>query len=65
MERERWLKIERLYHGALEREASARPEFLRVASIILVCPKCQHKRAGVADRGLLPNLSPPICNTLQ
>ena len=31
MERERWLKIERLYHGALEREASARPEFLHQA----------------------------------
>ena len=31
MERERWLKVESLYHGALEREASARPEFLRQA----------------------------------
>jgi hypothetical protein len=38
---------------------------VRVASIILVCPKCRRKRAGVAERGLLPNLSPPICNTLQ
>jgi serine/threonine protein kinase/Tfp pilus assembly protein PilF len=31
VERERWLKVESLYHGALEREASARPEFLRQA----------------------------------
>jgi hypothetical protein len=38
---------------------------VRVASIILVCPKCRRKRAGVAGRALLPNLSPPICNTLQ
>ena len=31
MEHERWLKIETLYHSALEREESARPEFLRLA----------------------------------
>jgi serine/threonine protein kinase/Tol biopolymer transport system component len=31
VERERWLKVESLYHGALEREASTRPEFLRLA----------------------------------
>ncbi len=31
MERERWLKVESLYHDALEREASARPRFLREA----------------------------------
>jgi serine/threonine protein kinase/Tol biopolymer transport system component len=33
VERERWLKVESLYHGALEREASARPEFLRQACV--------------------------------
>ena len=42
-----------------------RVEGERVASIILVCPKCRRKRAEVTDRGLLPNFSPPICNTLQ
>jgi len=31
LERERWLKIERLYHGAREREASERSEFLAEA----------------------------------
>jgi eukaryotic-like serine/threonine-protein kinase len=31
VEPERWLKVESLYHGALRREASARPEFLRQA----------------------------------
>ena len=31
MERERWLKVESLYHDALEREASERPRFLREA----------------------------------
>jgi hypothetical protein len=31
VERERWLKVESLYHDALEREAGARPEFLRQA----------------------------------
>ena len=31
MERERWLKVERLYHGAREREASERSQFLREA----------------------------------
>ena len=31
MERERWLKVESLYHGALEREASERPRFLSEA----------------------------------
>jgi hypothetical protein len=38
---------------------------VRVASIILVCPKCRRKRAGVADRGLLPSLSRPVCDALQ
>jgi len=31
VERERWLKVESLYHGALEREASERPRFLSEA----------------------------------
>jgi serine/threonine protein kinase len=31
VERERWLKIERLYHGALERQASGRAQFLAQA----------------------------------
>ncbi len=31
MERERWLKIERLYHAAREREAGERPRFLAEA----------------------------------
>jgi len=31
VERERWLKVETLYHSALERGAGERPEFLRVA----------------------------------
>jgi Tol biopolymer transport system component len=31
VERERWLKIERLYHGAREREASERSKFLAAA----------------------------------
>jgi serine/threonine protein kinase len=31
VERERWLKIERLYHGALERQANERSQFLAEA----------------------------------
>jgi len=36
-----------------------------VASIILVCPKCRRKRGEVGGKGFLPNLSPPLCDTLQ
>jgi len=37
----------------------------RVASIILVCPKCQRKRAKVGQKQFLSNLSPPVCDVVQ
>jgi Zn finger protein HypA/HybF involved in hydrogenase expression len=37
----------------------------RVASIILVCPKCRRKRAKVGKEEFLCNLSPPVCNPAQ
>ncbi len=37
----------------------------RVASIILVCPKCQRKRARVGQKQFLRNLSPPVCDAVQ
>jgi Zn finger protein HypA/HybF involved in hydrogenase expression len=37
----------------------------RVASIILVCPKCRRKRAKVGEKESLRSLSPPVCNALQ
>jgi hypothetical protein len=37
----------------------------RVASIILVCPKCRRKRAKVGEEEFLPNFSPPACNVVQ
>lgn len=42
-----------------------RVEGKHVANIILVCPKCRRKRAEVGDKEFLPNLSPPLCDTLQ
>jgi hypothetical protein len=32
----------------------------RVASIILICPNCRHKRPELADRKFLHNLSPHV-----
>jgi hypothetical protein len=37
----------------------------RVASIILVCPKCRRKRAEVREKRFLRNLSPPVCGAVQ
>ena len=37
----------------------------RVASIILVCPKCRRKRAGVQEKEFLPNFPPPVCGAIQ
>jgi hypothetical protein len=37
----------------------------RVASIILVCPICQRKRAKVGQKQFLRNLSPPVCDAVQ
>lgn len=37
----------------------------RVASIILVCPKCRRKRTEAARKQLLRNLSPPVCGAVQ
>jgi hypothetical protein len=37
----------------------------RVASIILVCPKCRRKRAKVGEEEFLRDLSPPACNVVQ
>ena len=42
-----------------------RVEGARVASIILVCPKCQRKRAEAGKKQFLRNLSPPVCNAVQ
>jgi Zn finger protein HypA/HybF involved in hydrogenase expression len=41
-----------------------RVEGERVASIILICPKCRRKRAKVSEKRFLPNLSPPVCNAI-
>jgi Zn finger protein HypA/HybF involved in hydrogenase expression len=40
-------------------------EGARVASIILVCPKCRRKRAKVGEEAFLRKLSPPPCNVVQ
>jgi hypothetical protein len=37
----------------------------RVASIILVCPKCRRKRANAGEEEFLHKLSPPVCNPAQ
>ena len=37
----------------------------RVASIILVCPKCQRKRAKEGEKEFLRNVPPPVCNAVQ
>jgi hypothetical protein len=37
-----------------------RVEGERVASIILICPKCRHKRPELAEREFLHNLSPHV-----
>ena len=37
----------------------------RVASIILICPKCRRERAKVSEEEFLRNLSPPVCDTVQ
>ena len=37
----------------------------RVASIILVCPKCRRKRAESARKHYLRKLSPPVCDAVQ
>jgi Zn finger protein HypA/HybF involved in hydrogenase expression len=37
----------------------------RVASIILVCPKCRRKRAKVSEEDVLRSFSPPACNVVQ
>ena len=42
-----------------------RVEGERVASIILVCPKCRRKRAKVGEGEFLRNLSPPVCDAIQ
>jgi Zn finger protein HypA/HybF involved in hydrogenase expression len=42
-----------------------RVEGERVASIILVCPKCRRKRAKVGAEEFLRNLSPPVCDAVQ
>jgi hypothetical protein len=42
-----------------------RVEGNRVASIILVCPKCRRKRGEVGDKGFLPNLSSRVCDAVQ
>ena len=39
-----------------------RVEGERVASIIVVCPKCQHERAEVGEDEFLRNLSLRVCN---
>jgi hypothetical protein len=42
-----------------------RVEGARVASIILLCPKCRRKRPAVGEKELLPNLSPSVCDVVQ
>jgi hypothetical protein len=37
----------------------------RVASIILVCPACLHKRAELGEEEFLRCLSPRVCNVVQ
>ncbi len=37
----------------------------RVASIILVCPKCQRKQAKASQKQFVPNLPPPLCDPVQ
>jgi hypothetical protein len=39
-----------------------RMEGERVASIILVCPKCRRKRPELGKREFLPNLLPRVCD---
>jgi hypothetical protein len=42
-----------------------RVEGARVASIILVCPKCRRKRASVDKQEFVRNLSAPLCNAVR
>jgi len=42
-----------------------RMEGKHVASIILVCPKCRHKRGEVGEKRFVSHLSRPICDTVQ
>jgi len=42
-----------------------RQEGARVASIILICPKCRRKRGKVGKDEFLRNLSPPVCTAVQ
>jgi len=37
----------------------------RVASIILVCPKCRRKRTEASRRQYLRTLSPPACDAVH
>ena len=38
---------------------------VRVANIILVCPKCRRKRTAVEEKEFLPNFPPPVCDAIQ
>jgi len=42
-----------------------RVEGERVASIILVCPKCRRKRPALGEREFLPNLLPRVSEPAQ
>ena len=37
----------------------------RVASIILICPKCRRKRTKAGKEEFVSNLSAPVCNAVQ
>jgi hypothetical protein len=37
----------------------------RVASIILLCPKCRRKQAEAGEKEFLHHLSPPVCDAVQ
>jgi len=42
-----------------------RVEGQRVASIILVCPKCRRKRSEASRKQFLRTLSPPACDAVH
>jgi len=42
-----------------------RLEGARVASIILICPKCRRKHAEAGKEEFLPKFSSPVCDTVQ
>jgi hypothetical protein len=42
-----------------------RVEGERVASIILVCPRCRRRQAKVGEEGFLRNLPPAVCDAVQ